>query len=148
MFSNYALHSLKEGNSRFTHCPAEPKGISIWGVEYGQKVFIDCEKYIFSFTVSDDRSLIAFSNPEVDHYDTITVFDSKHQSRLYVILPDPLGFFVCGMLRFTSDNNTPVPVCGFLHEKCTDEDSCYFFIPALNAFHLYNSHIISISLLF
>ena len=117
-------------------------------MENGQKIFIDCEKCIFSFTVSDDGSLIAFSNPEVDHYGTITVFNSKHQSRLYVILPDPLGFFGCGVLPFTSDKNTPVPVFGFLHKKCADEDSCYFFIPAVNAFHLYNSHIINISLLF
>ena len=148
MFSNCALRSLKEGNSPFTHCPAEPRGISIWDMVNGQKIFIDCEKYIFSFTVSDDGSLIAFSNPEVDHYGTITVFDSKRQSRLYVILPNPLGFFVCELLRFTSDNNTPVPVCGFLHKKCADEDSCYFFIPAVNTFHLYNSHIINFSLLF
>ena len=130
-------------------------------MENGQKIFIDCEKCIFYFTVSDDGSLIAFSNPEVDHYGTTIVFDSKHQSRLYVILPDPLGFFVCGMLRFTSNNNTPVPVCGFLHKKCADEDSSYFFdftysyvttgkpeftfITPLNASHLYNSHIINIS---
>ena len=122
-FSNCALRSLKEGDSLFTHCPAEPKGISIWGMENGQKIFIDCEKYIFSFTVSDDGSLIAFSNLDVDHSGTITVFDSKRPSRLYVILPDPLGYFVSGLLRFTSDNNTLV--CGFLHKKCADEDENY-----------------------
>ena len=152
-FSNCALRSLKEGDSLFTHCPAEPKGISIWGMENGQKIFIDCEKYIFSFTVSDDGSLIAFSNLDVDHSGTITVFDSKRPSRLYVILPDPLGYFVSGLLRFTSDNNTLV--CGFLHKKCADEDEnyclycdlrfCYdatgepelIFLRPLNA---YNSH--------
>ena len=91
-------------------------------MENGQKIFIDCEKYIFSFTVSDDGSLIAFSNPDVDHSGTITVFDSKRPSRLYLILPDCLGYFVCGLLRFTSDNNTLA--CGFLHKKCPDEDSC------------------------
>ena len=76
-FSNWALRSFKEGNSPFTHCPAEPRGISIWDMVNGQKLFIDCEKYLFSFTVSDDGSLIAFSNPAVDHYGTITVFDSN-----------------------------------------------------------------------
>ena len=150
-FSNWALRSFKEGDSLFTHCPAEPKGISIWDMENGQKLFIDCEKYIFSFTVSDDGSLIAFSNLDVDHSGTITVFDSKRPSRLYVILPDCLGYFVCGLLRFTSDNNTLA--CGFLHKKCPDDDSCPYcdftfcydttgkpeliFLRPLNA---YNSH--------
>ncbi|XP_073251962.1 uncharacterized protein [Porites lutea] len=150
-FSNCALRSLKDGDSLFTHCPAEPKGISIWDMENGQKLFIDCEKYIFSFTVSDDGSLIAFSNLDVDHSGTITVFDSKRPSRLYVILPDCLGYFVCGLLRFTSDNNTLA--CGFLHKKCPDDDSCPYcdftfcydttgkpeliFLRPLNA---YNSH--------
>ena len=120
-------------------------------MENGQKLFIDCEKYIFSFTVSDDGSLIAFSNLDVDHSGTITVFDSKRPSRLYVILPDCLGYFVCGLLRFTSDNNTLA--CGFLYKKCPDEDSCPYcdftfcydttgkpeliFLRPLNA---YNSH--------
>ena len=150
-FSNCALRLLKDGDSLFTHCPAEPKGISIWDMENGQKLFIDCEKYIFSFTVSDDGSLIAFSNLDVDHSGTITVFDSKRPSRLYVILPDCLGYFVCGLLRFTSDNNTLA--CGFLHKKCPDDDSCPYcdftfcydttgkpeliFLRPLNA---YNSH--------
>ena len=151
MFSNCALRLLKDGDSLFTHCPAEPKGISIWGMKNGQKIFIDCEKYIFSFTVSDDGSLIAFSNPDVDHSGTITVLDSKRPSRLYLILPDCLGYFVCGLLRFTSDNNTLA--CGFLYKKCPDEDSCPYcdftfcydttgkpeliFIRPLN---VYNSH--------
>ena len=143
-FSNWALRSFKEGDSLFTHCPAEPKGISIWGMENGQKLFIDCEKYIFSFTVSDDGSLIAFSNLDVDHSGTITVFDSKRPSRLYVILPDCLGYFVCGLLRFTSDNNTlacpdddSCPYCDFTFCYDTTRKPELIFLRPLNA---YNSH--------
>ena len=91
-FSNCALRSLKDGDSLFTHCPAEPKGISIWDMVNGQKIFIDCEKYIFSFTVSDDGSLIAFSNPEVDHYGTITVFDSNTSLVCMLYSPTPWVF--------------------------------------------------------
>ena len=70
-----------------------------------------------SFAISEDLSLIAIS----DITNTITVFDVDNQSGLKLPLGKGDYQSVCGLMQFTSDNNTLV--CCFLYWRC-DEAGC------------------------
>ena len=117
-FSNCVLRS----DLIITHCPTEPKRINIWNLENGQKLsFIDIDKDIFSFAVSDDGSRLAFSNFELHHYRTIIIIDLELKKRLNFAIPDAFDD-MWGLLRFTSNNDTLV--CGSIYSQCPDYFNC------------------------
>ena len=115
-FSNCVVRSLSDTeNIIFTTCYTEPKRIKIWDMENGQ--LIECDAEIASFAISEDWSLIAIS----DITNTITVFDVDNQSGSKLPLGKDDYQSVCGLMQFTSDNNTLV--CCFLYWRC-DEAGC------------------------
>ena len=119
-FSNCVVRSLSDTkNIIFTTCYTEPKRINIWDLENGQLInqLIECNAEITSFAISEDGSLIAIS----DITNTITVFDVDNQSGLKLPLGKDDYQSVCGLMQFTSDNNTLV--CCFLYWQC-DEAGC------------------------
>ena len=119
-FSNCVVRSLSDTkNIIFTTCYTEPKRINIWDLENGQLInqLIECNAEIASFAISKDESLIAIS----DITNTITVFDVDNQSGLKLPLGKDDYQSVCGLMQFTSDNNTLV--CCFLYWQC-DEAGC------------------------
>ena len=98
----------------FTDCPDDPKQIIIWDMENGQKLeVINWDEEISSFTISDDVSLIAVS----DVTGEIAIFSVINEFGLR--FPDAgKDDWVCGLMHFTSDNDTLV--CGCLLASCED----------------------------
>ncbi|CAH3019036.1 unnamed protein product [Porites evermanni] len=144
-FSNCVVRSLSDTeNIILTTCYTEPKRINIWDMENDQLInqLIECNAEITSFAISEDWSLIAIS----DITNTITVFDVDNQSGLKLPLGKDDYQSVCGLMQFTSDNNTLV--CCFLYWRC-DEAGClleeerkprYTFITPVNNISLPDPH--------
>ena len=114
-FSYCFLRSYKGKEVIVTDCPDDPKQIIFWDMENGQKrrVMIHCDEEISSFTISGDGSRIAVSEAT----GKITIFYLKNGFRLS--FPDAgKDDWVCGLMHFTSDNDTLV--CGCLLASCED----------------------------
>ena len=113
-FSYCFLRSYKDKEVIFTDCPDDPKKIIIWDMENGQKLaVINWDEEISSFTISDDVSLIAVS----DVTGEIAIFSVINEFGLR--FPDAgKDDWVCGLMHFTSDNDTLV--CGCLLASCED----------------------------
>ena len=116
-FSNCVY--CKDKNVMLTDCPADPKRVFISDLENGQKLrAFDFDEKISSFTISEDGSLIAI----FDLTYSFTLVDVRNQSCLKMpVTSNSVLSPVCGLMHFTSDNNTLV--CGFLHWVC-DEAHC------------------------
>ena len=116
-FSNCVVRSRFDKNLIFTTCYTEPKRMNIWDMENGQKLkLIECNDEISSLAVSEDGTRIAIC----DITNTITLFDEENQS-LFLQLGKDDHQSVCGLMQFTSDNNTLV--CCFLYWQC-DQAHC------------------------
>ena len=104
----------KDKNVMLTDCPSDPKRVFIWDLENGQKLrAFDFDEKISSFTISEDGSLIAI----LDMTNSFTLVDVRNQSCLKMPGASNSVFSpVCGLMHFTSDNNTLV--CGFLYWVC------------------------------
>ena len=115
-FSNCVY--CKDENVMLTDCPADPKRVFIWDLENGQKLrAFDFDEKISSFTISEDGSLIAI----FDMTYSFTLVDVRNQSCLKMPVTSNSVFSpVCGLMHFTSDNNTLV--CGFLYWRCDQAD--------------------------
>ena len=113
-FSYYFLRFYNDKEVIFTDCPDDPKQIIIWDMENGQKLeVINWDEEISSFTISDDVSLIAVS----DVTGEIAIFSVINEFGLR--FPDAgKDDWVCGLMHFTSDNDTLV--CGCLLASCED----------------------------
>ena len=120
-FSQCVVRSLSDTEKYiiFTTCHTEPKRMNIWDMENGQLInqLIECNAEISSFAISEDGSLIAIS----DIRNTITIFNVENQSGLKLHLEKDDYQSVCGLMQFTSDNNTLV--CCFLYWQC-DQAGC------------------------
>ena len=114
-FSYCFLRSYKDKEVIFTDSPDDPKQIIIWDMENGQKlkVIIDSDKEILSFTISGDGSRIAIS--EANRKITIFYLIDEFRLRFPHAGKDD---WVCGLMHFTSDNDTLV--CGCLLASCED----------------------------
>ena len=116
-FSNCVVRSPFDKNIIFTTCHTEPNRINIWDMENGQKLkSIECDEEISSFAISEDGSLIAIS----DITRTLTLIDVRKKSGLKLPLGKHVFQSVCGLMQFTSDNNTLV--CCFLYWSCDEVD--------------------------
>ena len=141
-FSNCVVRSRFDKNLIFTTCYTEPKRMNIWDMENGQKLkLIECNDEISSFAVSEDGTRIAIC--EITN--TITLFDEENQSRFLQLGKDDHQS-VCGLMQFTSDNNTLV--CCFLYWQC-DQAHCplgeerkpiFTFIKPINNISLPDPH--------
>ena len=141
-FSNCVY--CKDENVMLTDCPADPKRVFIWDLENGQKLgAFDFDEKISSFTISEDGSLIAI----FDVTNSFTLVDVRNRSCLKMPVTSNSVFSpVCGLMHFTSDNNTLV--CGFLYWRC-DQADCplkqerkpiFTFITPINNISLPNPH--------
>ena len=116
--------------------------MNIWDMKKGQKLkLIECNDEISSFAVSEDGTRIAIC----DITNTITLFDEENQSRFLQLGKDDHQS-VCGLMQFTSDNNTLV--CCFLYWQC-DQAHCplgeerkprFTFIKPINNISLPDPH--------
>ena len=141
-FSNCVIRSRFDKNLIFTTCYTEPKRMNIWDMEKGQKLkLIECNDEISSFAVSEDGTRIAIC----DITNTITLFDEENQSRFLQLGKDDHQS-VCGLMQFTSDNNTLV--CCLLYWQC-DQAHCplgeerkprFTFIKPINNISLPDPH--------
>ena len=113
-FSYCFLRFYNDKEVIFTDCPDDPKQIIIWDMENGQKLeVINWDEEISSFTISGDVSLIAIS----DVTGEIAIFSVTNEFGLR--FPDAgKDDWVCGLMHFTSDNDTLV--CGCLLSSCED----------------------------
>ena len=147
-FSNCVY--CKDKNVMLTDCPADPKRVFIWDLENGQKLrAFDFDEKISSFTISEDGSLIAI----FDMTNSFTLVDVRNQSCLKMpVVSNSVFSPVCGLMHFTSDNNTLV--CGFLHWVC-DEAHCplgeerkptFTFITPVNNISLPDPHFETLEL--
>ena len=113
-FSYCFLRFYNDKEVTFTDCPDDPKKIMIWYMENGQKLaVINWDEEISSFTISGDVSLIAISDVtgEIAIISVINDFGFR--------FPDAgKDDWVCGLMHFTSDNDTLV--CGCLLFTCND----------------------------
>ena len=113
-FSYCFLRFYNDKEVIFTDCPDDPKKIMIWYMENGQKLaVINWDEEISSFTISGDVSLIAISDVtgEIAIISVINDFGFR--------FPDAgKDDWVCGLMHFTSDNDTLV--CGCLLFTCND----------------------------
>ena len=118
-----------------TDCLDDPKRIVLWNMENGENLRdIIWEEEIASFTISQDGSLIAISNL-TGH---VALFDLVKQTPFCWRVSPYEDFFplyggwlerICGLMHFTSDDNTLL--CGFLcltkEETCADNYRFEFF---------------------
>ena len=113
-FSYCFLRSYKDKEVIFTDCSDDPKKIIIWDMEKGQKLaVINWDEEISSFTISGDVSLIAIS----DVTGEIAIISVTNDFGFR--FPDAgKDDWVCGLMHFTSDNDTLV--CGCLLFTCND----------------------------
>ena len=101
-FSNCAFTG--DQNQILTDCPDERKKVFLWDMENGKKLScVHWNEEICSFAISQDGSLIAIS----DLTGSVALFDFK--SRCVRAFSSNA---VCGLIHFTSDNDTLA--CGFL----------------------------------
>ena len=111
-FSNCAFSGNKE--VILTDSPDEPKRIALWNMENGKQLSrVDWKEEISSFAISQDGSLIAFSVLNGD----IFLVDPVKGSIWYLTRCTDR---VCGLMHFTSNNNTLV--CGLL---CLTSEQVY-----------------------
>ena len=111
-FSYCFLRSYNGKEVIFTDCPCDPKKIIIWDMENGQKLeVVNWDKEISSFTISGDVSLIAISDVtgEIAIFSVINEFGLRFPN-------DGKDDWVCGLMHFTSDNDTLI--CGCLLASC------------------------------
>ena len=101
-FSNCAFTG--DQNQILTDCPDERKKLFLWDMGNGKQLrCIPWNEEICSFAISQDGSLIAISD-----LTGVALFDVKSSC----VRPLPSGE-VCGLIHFTSDNDTLA--CGFLY---------------------------------
>ena len=106
-FSYCFLRSYNGKEVIFTDCPCDPKKIIIWDMENGQKLeVVNWDKEISSFTISGDVSLIAISDVtgEIAIFSVINEFGLRFPN-------DGKDDWVCGLMHFTSDNDTLIYGC-------------------------------------
>ena len=109
-FSNCAFTG--DQNQILTDCPDERKKVFVWDMRNGKQLrCIPWNEEICSFAISQDGSLIAIS----DLNGSVALFDPK--SSCVRTFP---SYGVCGLIHFTSDNDTLA--CGFLY--LTEEEVC------------------------
>ena len=110
-FSNFVF--CKEKKEILTDCQNKRDRLALWNTEDGKKVLDIVGPWaneIFSFTISEDGSVVAFSYLQVTG--EIFLFDRVNRCQLQTIpYTESLGV-PCGLMHFTSDKNTLV--CGFL----------------------------------
>lgn len=120
-FSNCAYAGDKK--KILTDCVAESKTLILWNMESGERLIcLSLIEDISSFAISHDGSLIAFSDL------TGCVFLFNAVWRVYRQLIGQHKNVVCGLMHFTSDNNTIV--CGLLSltlEEVMPRSYQYFF---------------------
>ena len=107
MFSNFIF--CKEKKEILTDCQNKPDSLALWNTEDGKKVLdiVGPSAYeIFSFTISEDGSVVAISyvNGEIILLDPVN-------PRPPMRTIDSLSV-ACGLMHFTTYKNTLV--CGFL----------------------------------
>ena len=139
MFSNFVF--CKERKEILTDCQNKPDRLALWNTEDGKKVLDIVGPWayaIFSFTISEDGSLVAISYVNCE----IIIFDRVNRRQLQTIhytesLEVPRG--LCGLMLFTSDKNTLV--CGFLGISfCAHRDSYKGFFYGPPEFAIFNTN--------
>ena len=107
-FSNFVF--CKEKKEILTDCQNKPDRLALWNTEDGKKVFDIVGPWadeIFSFTISEDGSVVAISYVTGE----INLLDPVNPYRPPMRTIDSRSV-ACGLMHFTSDKNTLV--CGFL----------------------------------
>ena len=107
-FSNFVF--CKEKKEILTDCQNKPDRLALWNTEDGKKVLDIVGPWadeIFSFTISEDGSVLAISYVTGE----INLLDPVNPCRPPMRTIDSRSV-ACGLMHFTSDNNTLV--CGFL----------------------------------
>ena len=112
MFSNFVF--CKEKKEILTDCQNKPDSLALWNTEDGKKVLdiVGPSGYeIFSFTISEDGSVVAISEVtgEIILFDRV---NRRHLQTIHYIESREVPCGPCGLMLFTSDKNTLV--CGFL----------------------------------
>ena len=104
-----------------TDCPEKPKQIVLWSMENGEELNrIKWEEDIASFTISRDGTLIAIS----DYSGYVYLVDLQQDCRVGLLkYPDSA---VCGLIHFTSDNNTLA--CGLLYSNSEKVDHDWYLV--------------------
>lgn len=112
-FSNCIF--TREKKKRLTDCPERPKQIVLWSMENGEELNrIKWEENIAAFTISRDGTLIAIS----DCSGYVYLVDLEQDCRVGLLkYPDSA---VCGLMHFTSENNSLA--CGLLYSEKVDYD--------------------------
>ena len=107
-------HCVFSGDKEITvtDCPEEPKEIVVWSMKNGDELArMDWREPISSFTISRDGRLIAFSAyDELASTGSVYLLDIEKQCCWHLTKFN--DFDVCGLMHFTSDNNTLA--CGVL----------------------------------
>ena len=107
-FSNFVF--CKEKKEILTDCQNKPDRLALWNTEDGKKVLDIVGPWadeIFSFTISEDGSVLAISYVTGE----INLLDPVNPCRPPMRTIDSRSV-ACGLMHFTSDKNTLV--CGFL----------------------------------
>ena len=107
-FSNFVF--CKEKKEILTDCQNKPDRLALWNTEDGKKVLDIVGPWadeIFSFTISEDGSVVAISYVTGE----INLLDPVNPCRPPMRTIDSRSV-ACGLMHFTSDKNTLV--CGFL----------------------------------
>ena len=104
-----------------TDCPEKPKQIVLWSMENGEEINrIKWEEDIASFTISRDETLIAIS----DYSGYVYLVDLEQDCCVGLLkYPDSA---VCGLMHFTSDNNTLA--CGVLYSTSEKVDHDWYLV--------------------
>ena len=108
-FSNFVF--CKEKKEILTDCQNKPDMLALWNTEDGEKVLDIVGPWvveIFSFTISEDGSVVAISYVNGQ----IILFDRVNRRQLQTIHFTESLEASCGLMHFTSDKNTLV--CWFL----------------------------------
>ena len=110
MFSNFVF--CLEKKEILTDCQNKPDSLALWNMEDGKNVLDDIvgpwEGEVFSFTISEDGSVVAISYVNQGEINLLDPVNPRPPMRTIVH-----GRSVaCGLMHFTSDKNTLV--CGFL----------------------------------
>ena len=136
MFSNFVF--CKEKKEILTDCQNKPDSLALWNTEDGKKVLDIVGPWadeIFSFTISEDGSVVAISYVNGE----IILFDRVNRRQLQTIHDTESLEVPCGLMLFTSDKNTLV--CGFLgitFHGHHDSYKSFFFGPPV--FAIYSAH--------
>ena len=118
---------VTSGNKKIivTDSPEQPNQIILWSMENGDELTrIQWVTNIASFTISQDGTLIAISGYDALNC-SVYLLDLKKCRRWNLIKFDHCD--VCGLMQFTSDNNTLA--CGVLSLNSARYESYYSWSP-------------------